>query len=128
MQLSFIIASSADRSLYLQWANDVDVRKNSFNEDAILPENHHRWFAKKILQSDALLLVFYNEKQEAIGQVRIDCDDYFQVDISVDAQHRGRGYAFQMLQLALVEFVKSWQQYAGVFIDKNQQFVVCFNL
>jgi UDP-2,4-diacetamido-2,4,6-trideoxy-beta-L-altropyranose hydrolase len=104
--LSFKIASSADESLYLQWANDVDVRKNSFNQAAILPENHHRWFTKKIQEKEALLLIFLNEKQESVGQVRIDKDSYYQVDISVDKQQRGKGYALQMLQLALLEFVK----------------------
>ena len=114
-QLSHRTATAADEALYLQWANDADVRKNSFNEAQISPQNHHSWFSKKLKEEDALLLVFLNEKQEPVGQVRIDKGDYLQVDISVDQQQRGKGYALQMLQMALTEYVQRFGKNIRIF-------------
>ena len=71
-----------------------------------MPENHHRWFQKKIQEKDALLLVFLNEEEKAVGQVRIDRGEHLQVDISFDASFRGKGYAAPMLQLTLDEYRK----------------------
>ena len=60
-QLTYRLANNLDEDLYLNWANDDDVRKNAFNSEKITSENHHRWFSKKIKESDTLMLVFEDE-------------------------------------------------------------------
>ena len=41
-------ANSDDTDLLYRWANDPVVRKNSFNTDRILYENHVMWFNRII--------------------------------------------------------------------------------
>ena len=45
-------AGWGDADLLFAWANDKDVRKNSFSERQITYEEHKSWFRKKILDRD----------------------------------------------------------------------------
>ena len=106
MSLSYREANLADEDLYLIWANDDEVRSNAFNTQKIKSEDHHRWFGKKLQDGDALMLVFSDQNNIPVGQVRIDKGDYWQVDVSIDKNHRGKGFGVQMLKLSLIEFSK----------------------
>ena len=47
-------AVSTDETLLLNWANDPQVRANSFSKDPIAPENHHKWFQKGLIDPNRL--------------------------------------------------------------------------
>lgn len=96
-------AQPADSQLYFDWANDPDTRQQSFNSNPISLETHAAWFARKLADPNALLLVFENEAGEAVGQVRFertpvaDLPDEIIIGVSVDAKQRGRGLANQLI-------------------------------
>lgn len=46
--LTYKYATISDSDLYFGWVNDVLVRKNSLNTEAISLENHNKWFSNKI--------------------------------------------------------------------------------
>jgi pseudaminic acid synthase len=100
--LSFRKAILEDTKLYFDWANDSDVREQSFNSDTIDFENHKRWFECKLNDDSCMLLIFKNYEDFNIGQIRIQKENENEalIGISIAAEHRGKGYAKDMLQMA----------------------------
>lgn len=99
--LSYRRATLSDVDMYYAWANDTEVRKNSYQSEAIPYTQHVSWFEKKINSPQSLLLVFEDTEKNAVGQVRIETQEKQAViGISVNQQHRGKGYAVEMLQKA----------------------------
>lgn len=115
IQLQYRKANYLDESLYLVWANDGDVRKNAFNREKIDAENHHHWFAKKIEEKDTLMLVFIDEFNCPVGQVRIDKSEYLQVDISVDSKFRRKGAAVFMIETAVSEYFHTFGKQQPIY-------------
>lgn len=109
--LNFRKADSKDIQLYYTWANDSVVRSLSFNSDAIPFEQHETWFNKKLNDQNCLMLVYSNEADEAIGQVRIDYHDTTGaiIGISIDERFRGLSYGTEMLMLACSLYQKEYQ-------------------
>jgi RimJ/RimL family protein N-acetyltransferase len=98
-------ALASDVDLYYAWTNDSEVRKNSYQSAAIPYENHVDWFHSKLKSPNTLLLIFENELKEAVGQVRLETDGNTAViGISIDKNHRGKGYALEMLKAGCREY------------------------
>lgn len=95
-------ANINDLQLYFTWANDLTVREQSFNSEEIVFENHKEWFESKLEDKLCLMLIFVNENNENVGQVRIEKrgENNALVGISIDSKHRGKSYAKEMLQIA----------------------------
>jgi RimJ/RimL family protein N-acetyltransferase len=106
--ISFRKANENDMRLYFNWTNDISVRKNSYQSEPISFENHQKWFSKIIKEETCLMLVFENHLGTPIGQVRIQKQDenFALIGISNDTDHRGKGYASRMIQMASEEFLK----------------------
>ena len=51
------LAEESDEALLLRWANDTQVRKNSFSKEQMTPSSHHRWFSKVMADPNRLLLI-----------------------------------------------------------------------
>ena len=104
--ITYRLATETDLELYYQWANDKDVRDNSFSPTAILPEDHSKWFLNKIKSDNALLLVFFCDANP-VGQLRLDIvnDNIAEIDYSVASGHRGKrlGQQFLMIGRALAK-------------------------
>lgn len=100
--LNFREANIDDLQLYFDWANDEAVRENSYNPAKIDLESHSRWFSAKVDDKSCLLLIFQNEENKNVGQIRIQKQDNQEsiIGVSVDFEFRGKGYAKEMLQLA----------------------------
>jgi RimJ/RimL family protein N-acetyltransferase len=107
--LSFRKASLTDVKLYFDWANDSSVREQSYNSTAIDFENHTKWFESKLEDADCLMLVFQNEKKQNVGQIRIQKENDSQalIGVSIASEHRGKGYAKEMIQLGSDYFLDS---------------------
>lgn len=105
-ELNFRFAEEKDVDLYYDWANDSEVRVNSYNQDPIDYNNHVKWFKNKLNSSSCKFYVFLNELNEPIGQVRIDKNEETVIGISVDKKHRGKNYASQMLVMATTHYLK----------------------
>jgi RimJ/RimL family protein N-acetyltransferase len=97
IKLKFRKAKANDVDLYFNWANDKDVRQNSFDDGQILYGNHLNWFKLK-LTSEKTQLYIFEVLDKPVGQVRIDLvDGYWEIDYSVDACYRGLGVGKAMI-------------------------------
>lgn len=102
VMIKFRKAKIEDSKIYFDWANDTTVREQSYNSNAIVWGNHNNWFTAKMNDTTCLMLVFQDEQNNNIGQVRIqkENDTNALIGLSVDSEHRGKGYAKEMLQSA----------------------------
>lgn len=107
--LSFRTPNIADLELYFAWANDKDVRRQSYSTSPISFEEHKNWFESVLNNDQFMLFVFLNSDCEEVGQVRIQKQSKNRaiISISLDSQHRGKGYAKEMIILSSDTFLKS---------------------
>lgn len=104
VKITFKTASVNDCELMFKWANDVETRKNAFNSNPIDFLSHVAWFNTLNLNN---VLIFHDVENTPIGVVRIDYkNDEWVVTTMVDSNHRGKGYASEMLKIATHEFLK----------------------
>lgn len=97
----FKLAEPKDLDLYFEWANDEVTRDFSYQKQEILKENHIFWFNQKIRDSKTQMLIFYNNMDVAVGQVRIENTyDEIVIGISIDKNHRGKSLGSKMILMA----------------------------
>jgi len=97
-------ATASDCELYWHWANDPEVRRNSFHQEPIAWEDHLKWFHTKLADSAATLLLIESESGP-IGQVRFEGQGAnFIVGFLLGRQFRGLGLGHQLLARALATF------------------------
>jgi UDP-2,4-diacetamido-2,4,6-trideoxy-beta-L-altropyranose hydrolase len=91
-------ASPADAELYFRWANDPEVRANSYQSEPIEWANHVRWFETTLAQKSAALYLYIINGEPA-GQIRLNIEESTAtINYSVDANHRGKGLGKWLLQ------------------------------
>ena len=112
--LHFRKAEISDLNLYYHWAMDETVRNQSFNSATISLENHSNWFLNRLKNLNSLLLIFFNEQKQDVGQVRIEkqIDNQAVIGISVDKNFRGLAYSSDMLQQATTFFFEHNHNFA----------------
>lgn len=105
--LSFRRANEGDMMLYFEWANDDEVRKQSYKSGVIDLEDHKIWFLKKITDNDSLMLLFEDEQKRPVGQVRFQKEDgnTSVIGVSVAKEFRRKGLAADILQMASDHFL-----------------------
>ncbi|MBL7884259.1 MAG: GNAT family N-acetyltransferase [Bacteroidia bacterium] len=106
-ELKFRFAEIKDTDLYFNWANDIDVRQNSYNQEAINYENHVKWFKSKLNSNNCFFYLFLNNSEDPVGQVRIDKNEEIIIGISVDKKFRGKNLSSQMIRMASDDFLKN---------------------
>lgn len=103
-KLSLREADIKDAELLFNWANEIDVRKNSINQEPIVWENHLKWFTKKLNDSETKILILMSE-EKLLGQIRIDLiDSYWNIDYSIENQYRGKGLGNEIVKLVLNKY------------------------
>ena len=107
--LNYRKAISKDVDVYYKWANESTVRDQSYNSQPIDFKSHVKWFHEKINDENCSMIVFYDEENEATGQVRIEKNDTNNaiIGISIDSNKRGKGYATKMLEISTDNFLDS---------------------
>ncbi len=109
MLLTHRLAQPDDVRLYFDWTNDPDTRRQSFSSASIPFDTHAAWFSRKLADPDALMLVFENKTGQPVGQVRFErSPNEIVIGISVDAAHRGKGLASQLIELGCVACRERW--------------------
>jgi [ribosomal protein S5]-alanine N-acetyltransferase len=100
--INFRLATSNDVSLYFDWANDEEVRRQSFQTKLIDFETHTNWFAERLGDDLCHLLVFETVNQIPVGQVRLEQRDGNDciIGLSVDKTYRGKRLAIEMINAA----------------------------
>ena len=107
--LNYRKAISKDVDVYYKWANDSTVRDQSYNSQPIDFKIHVKWFNKKINDENCNMIFFYDDENEAVGQVRIEKSDSNNaiIGISIDSKKRGKGYATKMLEISTDKYLDS---------------------
>lgn len=96
--------SCDDAKLLFEWANDFDVRCNSFNSAQNSWDEHKSWI-ERILGDENILLCILMEDDVPVGQMRLDKDARWQISYSIAPAYRGQGYGKIILQLAENELI-----------------------
>lgn len=91
-------AQPGDAAIYLEWANDPEVRRRSFDERPVALDEHRDWFARKLASPDTLMLVL-EASGNPVGQIRFDITDGVAlVGFSLSAAARGKGWGSYLLR------------------------------
>ena len=99
-------ATYQDIELLFTWANDPEVRRNSFNPDPISYDGHKRWFENMMNDPEVLQFIIMDE-EKPVGQIRLNINgDEAEISYSVVSDCRGKGYGRKMLQLITAEVKK----------------------
>ena len=104
-ELSLRPARISDAATYSSWANDPITRKQSFDQQLILWENHETWFDKKIRSDASYIWVMKTPERLPVGQIRFDVNnDIADIDYSLDPLVRGRGWGKKLLSEGINAF------------------------
>lgn len=93
-------ATQADAQLLFAWANESEVRAQSFQEAPIAWETHCAWLAGVLAEPTARLYIML-EDTEPVGQVRLQQQPSgaWRISYSIERSHRGQGYGKAILAL-----------------------------
>lgn len=93
-------ATQADAQLLFDWANEPEVRAQSFQEAPIAWETHCAWLAGVLADPGARLYIML-EDTEPVGQVRLQQQPSgaWRISYSIERSHRGQGYGKAILAL-----------------------------
>jgi RimJ/RimL family protein N-acetyltransferase len=126
-KLSLREADVEDSKLLFNWANEINVRRNSINQEPIIWENHLKWFTKKLNDSETKFLILTSEGN-LLGQIRIDLIDcYWNIDYSIDNEFRGKGLGKEIVRQLINKF-KSYKFKATVKKTNKASINVFVNL
>lgn len=104
--ITFRMATQEDALLYFNWANDTEVRKNSFQTKTISHEDHVKWFNEKLHSEKCFFYLFSSMDGIPVGQVRIEANpDETVIGISMDSAFRGQGLSSKMLTKATNDYL-----------------------
>ena len=93
------LVDNKDEDLLLNWANDLMVRKNSFCQAQIKPEEHKKWF-HNALKDESVIIYILMKKNEPIGQCRLNIDgNTAYINYSIEENMRGQGFGKMILDL-----------------------------
>jgi UDP-2,4-diacetamido-2,4,6-trideoxy-beta-L-altropyranose hydrolase len=114
--ISLRSATPEDELLLLRWANDPQVRANSFSPEPIKTADHSRWFQKGLVDSNRLLWIAMAEDGCPIGQIRFDRNSVrvgasareATISLSLDRCARGHGLAADLVHIGLQAVVQRW--------------------
>ncbi len=105
--LHYRFAQESDVDLYYEWANDESVRSNSYNQSKIDYDSHVNWFLRKLNDKNCFFYLFFNEKNEAVGQVRVEKkENETIIGISIDSNHRGNSFSTEMLKKSCNDYLE----------------------
>lgn len=117
-------ATLADESLFHAWANEPEVRRQSFNTAPIPLAQHQRWFRSRLESPDALLRVLVDGEGLPLGQIRFECSPTESaravIGFSLDPVARGHGLAAELLELGLAALAGQWGTQAVAYGEVRQ--------
>jgi len=98
----------SDCRILWQWANDAEVRRQSFTQEVISWPAHQQWFQSQLADSETLIRIAEDERKDSIGVVRFKLTGTGAVvSISLAPEFRGRGLASSVLNCALDELLRT---------------------
>nr|WP_242825602.1 GNAT family N-acetyltransferase [Clostridium botulinum] len=105
-----IPANESHCELIYEWSNDDEVRKNSFNSDKIIYEEHAKWYLNKLRDSNCCIYLLA-DANKSIGIVRIERKQNKNViSYSIAKEFRGKGYGYKILLKLEEELIKEYKE------------------
>lgn len=99
-------ATMQDMDLIYKWANDPEVRINSFNSESIQYDTHVKWY-NRIMADESVLQFILMDDDMPVGQIRLNLDGAeAEIGYSIATEYRGKGYGHIILQLIIKEVKK----------------------
>lgn len=96
-------ALQSDVDLLYEWANDPNVRQNSFQSEEIPYETHLEWFDCMMGNKDIAQYILM-DGEEPVGQIRLIINgSEAEIGYSISSHHRRKGYGRMILRLILEE-------------------------
>ncbi len=97
-------AKKQDMKKIFDISNDEEVRRNSFNSEKIVFDDHQKWFLSKLKDRNSLFLVA-QKGDEVFAQVRFEKENIgYIISISLSSKVRGCGLGVKILQKSLEYF------------------------
>lgn len=88
-----------DCKLLFEWANEKEVRKNSFSSAEISYEEHKEWFQRLLSREDCKQYIYCVDGID-VGQVRVSINgENAEIGYSICSDKRGYGYGKSMIEL-----------------------------
>lgn len=94
--------TTQDMTILFDWTNDPVTRKNSFQTEPVLWEEHIMWLNRKLNDENCFFYIM-TDGDENYGTIRLD---YHQeessalISFSIDSKYRGHGLGNHLLALA----------------------------
>lgn len=115
------VADWGDVDLLFSWANDKEVRKNSFSSEPICYEEHLAWFRKKYQERDSQIYIFCEEGQEK-GMLRLDFHgNEVEISYSIAPEERRKGYGEKLILLAEQEACYKFQEMGECALGRERR-------
>ena len=105
------LAQEEDTSLFYDWVNESEVRRQSLQSQLISWDTHQLWFQRKL--SDPACYIGVLEAQGLpVGQIRFDLEgDEAVIDYLLDVLVRGRSWATHLIRLGVSLLDKIYPTY-----------------
>ncbi|MBN4071298.1 GNAT family N-acetyltransferase, partial [Crocinitomix catalasitica] len=103
------------------WSNDPSVRSQSYNSAEITLDEHKTWFAKLLENENAFMFIGLKDQVD-VGMVRIrEEDEETVIGVLVDKNHRGQGFAAELVKLGCKEWRKINSSEVTAYIKKDNK-------
>lgn len=97
-KINIRFACDKDIKNVFELSNEDYVRANSLNLEKIDWEHHVNWFQERIKKTNEPFYIIEDEKNNFIGQVRIDKKEEVIISISIRENFRGKGLAKKIIK------------------------------
>jgi len=96
---------SCDINDLFKWRNHPDVRKNSFNTNAISYDEHKTWFRERVKDQKCVMYMAYCSERK-IGLIRFeDGEERVKTSVMLNPDYWGKGFSSKLIRLATEKFV-----------------------
>ena len=93
-----------DRDIILQWANDEETRKFSFDSTFIAREEHYAWYERRLTDPNTCIYICEtNNEPSAVVRFELKNADYI-ISINVNPEFRKQKLSFLMLYSSIRTF------------------------
>jgi len=107
-ELRLRLARENDCRLLFKWAGDQVARAASFHSAAISWEDHARWFAERLRDTQSVIYIGENAVGEPVGVVRFQIKDENAVlSINVAPEFRGQGWGRELIAFSTCSLVRA---------------------
>ncbi|MHC1681695.1 MAG: GNAT family N-acetyltransferase [Clostridiaceae bacterium] len=110
-------ANLEDCDLIYEYANDKEVRNNSFNSGTISYDTHVNWFKNKLNDKNNLFFIL-TDGYASYGQIRLDIsNNEGLISYSIAKEHRGHGLG-KKIMLLIEDYIKENKVDINIIIAK----------